>query len=470
MRVLGIDLAAQAKKTYACVLEHRDGKLEARLHGGCGDDELIKLAKGCVKVGIDAPFGWPDEFVSAVTAHRDRLPWPAPPDPDTSVFRRLLSLRLTDRIVTDTRRPLSVSTDRIGVTAMRCAHLLSRWQVRNRAGTGRFVEVYPAAALARWNLNPSGYKRSDRAPLAALLERLRKQLRGLSMDTEAATLCATNDDAFDALVAALVARARAVGLTDPPPPAHRSRAEREGWIHLPVRGSLPYLARDSNRLEAEPKRVLARNAAGGSVPHSSADLAKAVFTPFAREGWPVGVGGKAFSGKTTFEAKRSAGVKGGAPTLDVLVEGDRVLAIESKYTEPFSRQLAKFEETYATPMEALHPSWRREFELLREDPRRYRHLKADQLVKHYMGLRNCYPDTPVTLAYLYWRPSNAADIAACAIHAAEVKAFCGAVDDPAVKLIAKPYDELWSEWSKARRPAELKKHARALIARYVIPL
>jgi hypothetical protein len=57
-----------------------------------------------------------------------------------------------------TRRPVSVSTDRLGVTAMRCAHLLHRWsngQHIDRTGPGRFVEVYPAAALVRWGLSPS---------------------------------------------------------------------------------------------------------------------------------------------------------------------------------------------------------------------------------------------------------------------------------------------------------------------------
>ena len=41
-------------------------------------------------------------------------------------------------------------------------------------------------------------------------------------------------------MAALVARATLLGLTDPPPASHREQAAQEGWIHLPLRGSLPF--------------------------------------------------------------------------------------------------------------------------------------------------------------------------------------------------------------------------------------
>ena len=70
MSVLGIDLAAGVKKTYACVLRLEEGSLRAELHGRCGDERLVALAAGCEKVAIDAPFGWPRDFVDALDAHR----------------------------------------------------------------------------------------------------------------------------------------------------------------------------------------------------------------------------------------------------------------------------------------------------------------------------------------------------------------------------------------------------------------
>jgi hypothetical protein len=150
--------------------------------------------------------------------------------------------------VTESRRPLSVSTDRIGVTAMRCAALLDQLAARgervDRAGAGKVVEVYPAVALQRWSLRSRGYKKAKgRTELAALVDSLEQEIPGLEIPSRDRELCSGNDDAFDALVASLVARAAALGLTDRPPPEHAERARREGWIHVPQRGTLAQLTR-----------------------------------------------------------------------------------------------------------------------------------------------------------------------------------------------------------------------------------
>ncbi len=42
-----------------------------------------------------------------------------------------------------------------------------------------------------------------------------------------------SDDAFDAVIAALIARAHAIGGTHEVPPTLREQADREGWIALP---------------------------------------------------------------------------------------------------------------------------------------------------------------------------------------------------------------------------------------------
>lgn len=166
--VLGIDLAAGAKKTYACVLTSGDGALCARLVAGCDDRTLLELAQRREKVAIDAPFGWPNDFVDALNAHRASQAWPAPDDEEPEIFRASLSFRATGRVVMQTRRPLSVSTDKLGVTAMRCAFLLHRWSATetvDRTGRGKFVEVYPAGALARWGpgrIRLQGCKRGRR--------------------------------------------------------------------------------------------------------------------------------------------------------------------------------------------------------------------------------------------------------------------------------------------------------------------
>lgn len=522
MMVLGIDLAAGTKKTYACVVEDRDGALRADVFAGCDDEQLVDLAKGRDKVAIDAPFGWPRAFVEALNAHRRFEAWPAPDDGPPETYRAALSFRATDRVVMHTRRPLSVSTDKLGVPAMRCAHLLHRWSVAgesvDRTGRGRFVEVYPAGALRRWDLDASGYKGSDKAALQALTAAVLGALPALELSVDDEQLCASVDDAFDALVAALVARAALLGLTDLPPRARYEQAAEEGWIHLPLRGSLPLLARSRSELRCAPAAALATRrkelgvavdakgyverfeesvlatfstaltdairaglsdkggsellARGDGPPkfhaaHSSAALAANVFGPWLVGDEAVWFVGETFAGEKHLEAECSTGLRGTPPTLDLLVDGPHVLAVESKCTEVFEAHEAAFKPAYeGLVAELADPIWRAEYDRLIEDPRRYRFLDAAQLVKHYLGLRRRFSDRPVTLAYLYWEPANAPDVAACVVHAAEVAEFALRVDESRVRFVAMSYRALWEDWADDTRPAWLREHVAQLRRRY----
>jgi hypothetical protein len=245
---LGIDLAAQDRGTAACLIEWAGGCGRiTSVVAGLGDSDLLDLIARADKAGIDSPFGWPDEFVDAIVAHRADEPWPGRGE-EPHEFRRRLVYRETDLHVTEPRRPLSVSTDRIGVTAMRCAALLDELAARgervDRGGAGKVVEVYPAVALHRWSLRSGGYKKTKgRTELAALVDSLEQAIPGLEVPPAERELCSQNDDAFDALVASLVARAAALGLTGGPPPEHAERARREGWIHVPRPGTLAQLTR-----------------------------------------------------------------------------------------------------------------------------------------------------------------------------------------------------------------------------------
>lgn len=79
-------------------------------------------------------------------------------------WRRTLAYRETDREASRLtgRWPLSVSTDRLGLTAMRCAGLLARIAQSgievDRSGAGAVVEVYPGASLRLWQLPTAGYR------------------------------------------------------------------------------------------------------------------------------------------------------------------------------------------------------------------------------------------------------------------------------------------------------------------------
>jgi hypothetical protein len=111
----------------------------------------------------------------------------------------------------------------------------------------------------------------------------------------------------------------------------------------------------------------------------------------------------------------------------------------------------------------MHHSWRKEYERLVENPNRYRHLDAAQLVKHYLGLKHTFPDRSIVLAYLYWEPLNAPDLPPCRIHRAEVETFARQLNDPQLEFKPMPYSKLWSQWKKR---LELSKHVEALRRRY----
>jgi predicted nuclease with RNAse H fold len=242
VRTLGIDLAAQPANTSVCAIDWGpSAPVLSDLRAGLNDEDLLEAISEADKVGIDAPFGWPDDFVDAVVAHRDRAGWPGSAE-DQDLYRFHLSFRATDRRLIEhgARRPLSVSTDLIGVVAMRCAYLLDRLAARgepvDRAGSGKVIEAYPAPALSAWGLSAVGYKsRVGVARIPELLSRVEDGLGGIQMTPQERELAGADHNCFDALIASLVARAAALGLTQGPENADdANRAVREGWIHVPT--------------------------------------------------------------------------------------------------------------------------------------------------------------------------------------------------------------------------------------------
>lgn len=278
MRTLGIDLAAQDKKTAMCAVEWTPGRaLVERPVVGAPEVRILNEMQSADWIGIDAPFGWPDTMVEAIHAYAHGEPWPSDATPER------LRYRLTDQLVHDIVAqdrgtsiwPLSVSSDRIAVCAWRCARMLSRysaldnWQL-DRVGVPSstdvdndhglqsvasvashgIVEVYPAAALALWGLPHKGYKTTSaatattacnqRGAIVGHLERTAGSWLLLSKEVREA--CIDSDDAMDALISSLVACAAATGRTCGPSLEQLEAARREGWIHLPSQESLFDLA------------------------------------------------------------------------------------------------------------------------------------------------------------------------------------------------------------------------------------
>ena len=210
------------------------------------------------RAAIDAPFGWPEAFLETITAYQASGFWPDPYDSDAIVPS--LRLRATDRAVHGRVGlwPLSVSTDRIGIVAMRCARLLAGVQEQlgalvDRSGQGRILEVYPAAALRIWEISPAdsadpgSYKGAgDAARLRRewILEQVRRHTSAwLEIGEKTMAVCRDNDDCLDALVSALIARAAERDLLEPVDDPD-GLAATEGWIRLPTPQSLSLLGPD----------------------------------------------------------------------------------------------------------------------------------------------------------------------------------------------------------------------------------
>ena len=250
MRTVGVDLSVAEKGTAAATVEWEGGRARVREPSlGHDDEALIDLLAEAEWSAIDAPFGWPEPMVLAVHAYASEDRWPAP---DKRSFRlRRTDLHVHDRVLAQTGEklwPLSPSTDRISLTAWRLAGLreaaFARSQLRfDRAGGDRVVEAYPAAALLLWDLPRAGYK-SDPEAREQLLAAIESQASWLAWEPAARDACVSSDDALDAVLCALIARAAALGLTEPPPAEARESARVEGWIHLPREDSLSRLSRD----------------------------------------------------------------------------------------------------------------------------------------------------------------------------------------------------------------------------------
>ncbi len=233
----GIDLAAEPKGTALALIEFSNKKAKlSYLEQGLDDHALLTQTHNADKVGIDCAFGWPIKFSQFIARHQD-LTSTDPIDGGMD-YRRELSFRETDREIRRLtgRWPLSVSTDRLGLTAIRCAGLLSKYQAKGieveRAGSKLLVEVYPGATLRNWKLDTTGYRISPEAR-ATLLEQLEQQAPWLEISSFG-TQMIQSADCFDAVIAALAARAVHQGNYNKPASEQLESAKFEGWIGLPT--------------------------------------------------------------------------------------------------------------------------------------------------------------------------------------------------------------------------------------------
>ncbi|GAA1316288.1 DUF429 domain-containing protein [Brachybacterium tyrofermentans] len=235
---LGIDLASDPKRTGIAWLRDEGEKVMVEdVRVGADDDTIVSAVVTSQKTGVDVPFGWPRSFVELLEAHRTATLTPPPstgPDWKRHVLYRATDLEVRRRVG---KNPLSVASDKIAYPAIRWAGIAARLREQGAPvtpdGRGIACEVYPGAALVAWQLAGYTYKGAKGATSrAALAEQLTARLPWLDWAGHR-DACVDDDNALDAVIAAVVARDVDRGLATPAPPELAELAAEEGWIWLP---------------------------------------------------------------------------------------------------------------------------------------------------------------------------------------------------------------------------------------------
>lgn len=235
---VGIDLASDPKRTGTAWLRDEGEKVVVEnVRVGADDDTIVSAVMTSRKTGVDVPFGWPRAFVELIEAHRTATLTPPPstgPEWRREVLYRATDLEVRRRVG---KNPLSVASDKIAYPAIRWAGIAARLREQGIPvppdGSGIACEVYPGAALAAWQLAGGTYKGTKgAASRAVLVEQLSARLPWLDWAGHR-DACADDDNALDAVIAAVVARDVDLGLATPPPAELAEQAAEEGWIWLP---------------------------------------------------------------------------------------------------------------------------------------------------------------------------------------------------------------------------------------------
>lgn len=246
----GLDVSTDKAKTAAVAIDwSTDGRAKVIdvVHPLSAGDvaPLITQHRGN-RWAVDVPFGWPDRFVALMASRHDKpLPVEArPADTEWETWRtRHVAQRVTDAFLAEDERiktrPLPASFQLLGATAAMWvlieAQLADLGVAIDRAGIdGNVCETYPSAALSAWRLG-----RAKRP-----WPELRKHFPFLIADQRLRGHF-SSDDVCDAVVCALIARARDLNLTLLPSKADLAAARREGWIHVSCASKYDLVAADS---------------------------------------------------------------------------------------------------------------------------------------------------------------------------------------------------------------------------------
>ena len=188
---------------------------------------------------------------------------------------------------------------------------------------------------------------------------------------------------------------------------------------------------------------------------SSAALVVNVFDPWRGTNLtPLAgiLGADPAANRLRMEVTFPTGLRGIPPHLDVVVDrpDGHVLAIESKFTEPYEHATNAFKPSYFKKdsiWDSL-PRLRGLAERIEAGEEVFEHLGAAQLIKHTLGLTRACGVEGFTLLYLWYEwPSPMATV-----HRAEIERFAAIVTSE-IGFRALTYQELFEQLKTAPEPA-----------------
>jgi predicted nuclease with RNAse H fold len=247
----GINLAAPRSNRWLAVIRWEDEKAELlELAQDFKDYPVAGVISGFDIVGINCPFAWPRSFAECVTnyAAKKMGGWSTGVESTGPQLNYRLTDEIVKHIVPGVRLPSAIS-GKTALATLQCAQAVADLgyppsSFGGEVDPGSVVEVCPPASLSQWGMPYKGYKTAKgRSLLDAMATKLVKYYPGpwLRLGRWFDT-CRTDPDAFEAVIAALTARAVAVGRAIKPRSViELEYAATEGWIWIPDKGSLPGL-------------------------------------------------------------------------------------------------------------------------------------------------------------------------------------------------------------------------------------
>lgn len=139
---------------------------------------------------------------------------------------------------------------------------------------------------------------------------------------------------------------------------------------------------------------------------------------------------------------------GTQPNLDLVAESETdVVGVESKFLEYLTPKKPHFASSYKKEnLPQAEDCW---LDLIVElKGTMLQALEAAQLVKHYLGLQNQYPDKKITLFYLFWEPRDWQNFELFRKHRKQIEFFVDKVKESEVSFAAQSYPELWDDCKK----------------------